>query len=209
MLFEVKKYQVDQQPAAGAAAVVDGSQQQFASYTRLEDVIEIVDHGKTTHWFSLGDWSMHQMLQKLLEKTGPADVWISSYAFSEKPARLLCDLKDAGTIKDLYCIIDSRVDTRSASALTMIRNASTQIKLCETHAKITVIKNDQWFLVVVGSANYTSNKRFESGCICSNAVIANCYKILIEDELEKCLIKKTSGAACIDRRAVCTRFYYW
>lgn len=184
MLFEVKKYQIKETPVATAAAD-DDNDQVFCDSEKLVDVINQVDHGKTIHWFSTGDWSMHQMLQKLLEKTGPADVWISSYAFSEKPARLLCDLKDTGAIKKLSCIIDSRVDVRSASALSMMRNKCDALKLCATHAKVTILKNDQWFLVVVCSANYTTNKRIETGCICTNAVIANCYKTLIEDELKR------------------------
>jgi hypothetical protein len=183
MLFEVKKIDL-KKPVASAAGIADDNDQVFCESEKLNDVMAMVDHGKSIHCFTKGDWSMHQLLQKLLEKTGPADVWISSYAFSEKPARIICDLRATHTIQNLYCIIDSRVDTRSASALNMIRNNATQLKLCDTHAKITVIKNEEWFIGVSGSANYTSNRRIETACISVNAVIANCFKNLIEDELK-------------------------
>ena len=187
MLFEVKKYKPEGQPPAPGPALVDeinGIVIPFDSL-KLNEVIKLVDHGRSVHWVSDGDWSMHQLLQKLLEKTGPADVWISSYAFSEKPARVICDLKANRIIRELQCIIDSRVDVRSASALTMVRNASDKIKLCDTHAKVTVIKNDEWFLAVVGSANYTTNKRYEAGFISANAGIALFHQNWIENELGK------------------------
>jgi hypothetical protein len=185
MLFDVKKYKPLEQPVASAAGIIDDCDIAVPDSAKLQDLINLVDHGRSIVWVSLGDWSMHQLLQKLLEKIGPADAWISSYAFSEKPARTLCDLKATGVIKNLYCIIDSRVDVRSASALAMLRNACTELKLCSTHAKVTVLKNDNWFLVVGGSANYTTNKRIESGYISTSAVVASFNQKWIIDELAK------------------------
>lgn len=177
MLFEVKKI-ADSPPINTGSGVVEQSENRFSA--KLQEVINQVDHGRSVHWVSRGDWSMHQLLQALLLKTGPADVWISSYAFSELPARTVCDLKAAGVIKKLVCIIDSRVDVRSASALAMLRNAADSLKLLDTHAKVTVIKNEEWFLVVAGSANYTTNKRFEAGFICGEASVCSFHKSWIE-----------------------------
>lgn len=185
MLFEVKKYQSPVATPQEDPALISAADQLAPGHVKLSELINLVDHGKTVHWISTGCWSMHHLLQKILEKTGPADLWISSYTFGETPTRTICDLKHTGIIKSLYCIIDSRVDVRAASALTMLRNACNKIKLCETHAKITVIKNDQWFLVVGGSANYSTNKRLEVGYVCGDAVIANLYQNVIINELTK------------------------
>ncbi len=185
MLFEVSKYKKQDPPAAGDAGIVDDNDQLAPTSPRLMEVINLVDHGRTIHWMSEGDWSMHQLLQSLLQKTGPADVWISSFAFSELPARVICDLKDTGVIKQLKCIIDSRVDTRSASALAMLKNACNELKLCATHSKVTVLKNEEWFVAVVGSANYTSNKRIETGIITAIPVIASFHQKWIDNELRK------------------------
>ena len=185
MLFEVKKLEKLVALATSASGLVDGGQQLVAAVEKLHDVINLVDHGRTVNWMSDGDWSMHQLLQELLQKIGPADVWISSYAFSELPARTVCDLKTTGVITKLHCIIDSRVDVRSASALSMLRNSCNAIKLCATHAKVTVLKNNEWFIVIVGSANYTTNKRYECGIISTDAGICHFHKNWIENELQK------------------------
>ncbi len=132
---------------------------------KLEAVLEKLSMDKIVYWVSGGAWSMIDLFMGLMHKAGNAQVWISSYAFSEKPARIICDLVHDGVITELKCLIDSRVDTRSASALTLIQNAATRCVLIDTHAKVTLITNGKDHYTVVGSANYTTNKRWESGII--------------------------------------------
>jgi hypothetical protein len=133
--------------------------------TKLASVLEKVTPENIVHWVSGGTWSMIDMFMGLMKLSGPCNVYISSYAFSEKPARMICDLVHDGHIKSLHCLIDSRVDTRSASALTLIQNAASKCVLLDTHAKVTLIENGTDYYTVVGSANYTTNKRFEAGII--------------------------------------------
>lgn len=186
MLFEVKKIEAPYKVCnTNNAGIVDNSQHLTSATKKLFDVVALVDHGKTIHWVSEGDWSMHQLLYEVLKKIGAADCWISSYAFSEKPARIICELKANGIIRQLKCIIDSRVDIRSASALAMMKNVCDQLKLCNTHAKVTVLKNDQWFIVIVGSSNYTTNKRCEAGFVSTQANISLFHQTWIENELRK------------------------
>jgi hypothetical protein len=184
MLFKVQKIQLAETKSAGQG-VADSSDHVAAPSMKLQDVTHLVDHGRTVHWVSEGDWSMHQLLQKLLELTGPADVFISSYAFSELPARTIADMKATGTIRKLFCVLDSRIDVRSASALTLIKNTADKCKLTHTHAKVTVIRNDQWFLVVVGSANYTTNVRYEAGIISTDSTVASFHQKWIQNELTR------------------------
>lgn len=150
----------------------------------LRDVTSAVAHGLTVHWMSNGDWSMHQLLGALLDLTGPADVYISSYAFSEQPARSVATWKAEGKIRALHCLLDSRIDVRSASALTQIQNLADRCKLCATHAKVTVLLADGWQLAVIGSANYTTNKRYECGLISTNPGVVQFHLDWINHELQ-------------------------
>jgi hypothetical protein len=133
---------------------------------KLGAVLDKIASDKTVHWVSGGAWSAIDLFMGIIAKTGTAMVWISSYAFSEKPARTIADLVHDGTIEKLECIIDSRVDTRSASALTLIQNCSKRCVLLDTHAKVTLITNGTDYYTIVGSANYTTNKRWEAGIVC-------------------------------------------
>lgn len=136
-------------------------------------VAPLLGKGCAFQFVSNGHWSMHNLLQLILDKTGPAFVYISSYAFSEIPARMIAEKKTDGLIKTLACLIDSRVDVRSAGALQLLKNTADRLKLCATHAKVTVIANKEWHFTVVGSANYTTNKRYESGLIFEDKQLAD------------------------------------
>lgn len=137
----------------------------------LNEVIFLLGADKTVWWVSNGNWSMHQMLMALLEITGPAAVVISSYAMGETPARVLAQLKEDKTITSLYVLIDDRVDTRSAGSAQLVKSIADEYALVSTHAKVTVVFNERHHITVVGSANYTENKRFECGIVttCRNA----------------------------------------
>lgn len=138
----------------------------FASESRaLDDLLLLVADRYEVWWVSEGEWNMHQLLLGLLKITGPAAVMISSYAMGETPARILAQLKTEGMITQISCLLDSRIDVRSPSSLQLIRNISDGFALVMTHAKVTLISNKEWSITVVGSANYTENKRFETGVI--------------------------------------------
>src|SRR4051794_38183001 len=129
----------------------------------LKSVIKLIAKNSIIYWVSDGKWSMHEMLVDLLNITGPARVHISSYAMCETAARTLAQLKNTKMITELYCLLDNRIDVRSAGAFQLIKSISTKCVLVDTHAKVTCIENDTWRLAVIGSANYTENKRYEAG----------------------------------------------
>lgn len=190
MLFEVKKLDEcfpgkDSGNQLNTPALPDATIQ-VADYPQmLQEVVNLVQPGKTVHWMTAGDWSMHHMLGLLLIKTGPADAYISSYAFSEQPARSVASWKQSGLIRKLHCLLDSRIDVRSASALNLVQNAADRCKLCTTHAKVTLLINDQWQVAMVGSANYTTNKRYECGIVSADATVLSFHKTWMENEFAK------------------------
>jgi hypothetical protein len=157
----------------------------FARSVKLEALLQEVTDDCCLHYLSEGNWFMHELLIGLLGITGPADVWLSSYAFSTHPARIIEDLKKRNWIRELHCLIDSRIDTRTAPALDMIRNVSTSLKVVNTHAKVTVLENEKMMVAIVGSSNYTTNKRYEAGMIIVNREVAAFHKQWMQHELNK------------------------
>lgn len=184
MLFGLQKTEdIPEENASGS--ISQPLNQRLSTTNMIHDVLAMVQPGNCVHWVSDGEWSVHDLLLGLLQLSGPADVFLSSYAFSEYPARLIADLKSRGIIRSLYCLIDSRIDKRSASALTLIRNCADQLKMVNTHAKVTVIENAEFIFCIVGSANYTTNKRYEAGMIISDRSVSCFHKKWISDELRK------------------------
>jgi len=140
-------------------------QQAMSDDLTLKSVVKLIEPSSIIYWVSDGKWSMHEMLLELLNITGPAKVHISSYAMCETAARVLAQLRNTKMITELYCLLDNRIDVRSAGAFQLIKAISDKCVLIDTHAKVTCIENDTWKLAVIGSANYTENKRYECGII--------------------------------------------
>lgn len=138
----------------------------------LKEVIKLIKPEANVLWVSDGKWSAHQLLMALLNITGTADVYISSYAMSETPARHLVKLRETGIIRSLFCVLDNRVDTRTAGTLQIVKSICNDYALVDTHAKVTLLQNSLWNIAVIGSANYTENNRYEAGIIsCTEAAV--------------------------------------
>ena len=171
--INLNKYDQVKEKSVGGGCLTGSIRDNMNDSNELCDVIKLISQNALIIWVSNGKWSTHELLTSLLNITGPASVHISSYALSEKPTRQLILLKDAGLITELYCVIDNRVDTRTAVTLQIIKSICDDYALIDTHAKVTVITNGNWSIAVIGSANYTENKRYESGVIiCTPAAAA-------------------------------------
>lgn len=134
----------------------------------IMDIIGKVRQGMTAHYVTDGAWSLYQLLIAAIDITGPAVMYTSTYAMSETSARCIANLKDAGLISGIHCVIDDRVDTRSAGSLQLLRSIADSCALVKCHAKATVLQGKSISLLILGSANYTENKRLEIGIVTTN-----------------------------------------
>lgn len=183
--IDFNKYAQPDHPVIGGGVISNDLASMITHKEKLIRVLQLVEPGKTVHWCSDGAWSMHDLLIGLLGITGAADVYISSYAMGETSARILARLKNEGLVKKLYCVLDNRVDVRTAGSLQLIKGIADAYSLIDTHAKVTLIHNDVFKITVVGSANYTENERYEAGIITMDATAFELHQPWIEYELNR------------------------
>ena len=150
---------------------------------KLHQVFGKVIDGQSVHYASLGDWSTHDLLFFLLEQTGPARVYFTTWAISEYAIRQLYGFIEHGLILELKGIFDYRNGIRKPAELQFLQKITTDIKAAKCHAKVTVIENDCWGISVVGSANYTRNPRIEAGVLCCDKTVAAFHRDWILKEL--------------------------
>lgn len=160
---------------------VDGQELAFA--VENGTVLQKVKDLNTVHVWTDGAWSMHQLLSGLLLQVGASDVWMSTYALSETSVRTMHKLKEDGLIKSLQCVIDNRVDTRSAASFQFFKSIADRVVLADCHAKVTILLGGRRNLIVIGSANYTENKRMEVGMISDDWALCQFHKEWIENLL--------------------------
>ena len=124
--------------------------------------------GVTLKFFTDGAWSMHHLVQYFLEQVGPSELVISTWTLTENPARILLNLKDAGLITALHCLFDYRIQDRSPKSYQLIESFADTIKLTKCHAKVATMLNEDHGVSIVGSANFSKNKRLEAGTVFTN-----------------------------------------
>jgi hypothetical protein len=141
---------------------------------RKTDVLSFLDNlekGECIHFVTEGKWSSHEMLNAILRKTGASAVRISTYSMTEDPVRYLVNALGTGMITNLKVITDKRFKGQQAAAH-QLASANFGVTLTDVHAKVMVIRNDEWSVTVMGSANFTRNKRRESGIVIESPVAA-------------------------------------
>lgn len=119
-----------------------GTQPYFSNVVQLMDIV---------------DW--------ILDQTGPADIMISTFSTSEEFVRRLWRMKARGRVLSCSMFCDLRAARKTAGLYTFIRNVFDAVALCENHSKALLITNSSHCVAVVTSQNQTRGDRYECGII--------------------------------------------
>lgn len=187
MLFSREELDSGDSGKAGAEALAllgDGSCLSMQSLDALREGIDNLSKGEYLQFVSRGQWSMHELLEELLRKAGPSQVFLSTWTVTEDPVRSLFMLKKEGLIKSLSCVLDYRITDRKPKPFQLLKQTADRIALTQCHAKTLVIRGEEWDFACVGSANFSRNPRIEAGAIFEGTQAAKFHQDWIEAELE-------------------------
>jgi hypothetical protein len=141
-------------------------------------MIEFVTHGR---------WSVHKIVKHLIGITGSVDVHIATWTITEEPLRMLYKMKNEGEIKHLTCLFDNRIKERTPKSYQFASQFVDTMGLSKSHAKVTVLQNENWSITVNGSMNWSNNPRTESGVIVSTKESAMFHQKWINQKIQaKC-----------------------
>lgn len=148
----------------------------------LQEISTVFGHNKGVNlfYYSEIEFSMHELLDAILQMTGPASVWISSFSISEVAIRTFHRLSEDRVITDLHCIFDQSVKRHRLGLLFFALNVSGKVSLAKNHAKIILIENENWKLTVLSSANFNVNDKIEAGIITGCLDMFSFYKEKLE-----------------------------
>lgn len=105
------------------------------------------------------------ILQWILDQTGPASVKMASFSISEEFLRRLFFIEKSGLITDIDIILDFKATNKTLILWPFIAQTVENCWLASSHAKVLLVSNDRWTVSVVMSQNLTRGNRFESGFI--------------------------------------------
>lgn len=149
----------------------------------IEQTFQPLEQNTTTHFMSCAHWSCHELLSWILAQTGPAAVTIGVWSISEQGAQKLTNLLQEGVITALEAVFDYRSKNRHPAAHQLASHSFTKIHTFPMHAKLTVVKNDTWSVLLNGSANYTNNPRPEAGLISTHKPTVDFYHDILKQLL--------------------------
>ncbi|MDP2188567.1 MAG: hypothetical protein Q8J69_07780 [Sphingobacteriaceae bacterium] len=162
--------------------------EQFADLPYDEfEAVQLAEYSQH-HYFSKGSFNCIDALQKMLEYTGPASVQIATWKINEDSARTLLRLKEAGKITNLVGLIDFRTRSMDPQVFQLVQGVFDQLVLSQCHAKVTTAEGAERYAVLLTSANYTNNPRWEFGLISTHPLqvlfYQNALSIAIQDAAE-------------------------
>jgi len=153
------------------------------SKTLIKSIGEL-QNGKTTHYYSYGNFNLVRLLIHLLKQTGPANVFMTSYSFSQTSIEQLLNYRQKGSILSFRVIVDNRVKTMSPIPFQMLSTAF-DYRCTSIHAKVALIWNDNWNISIVTSQNATDNPKIERGTIFTDIETFNFDKNALENEFQR------------------------
>lgn len=154
------------------------------SLPQLKQTIGELRQDQVVQFCTGGRWSMHQLLNYTLLHTGPAKVWMTTWTITEEPMRALLSMIKEGLITELNAVLDYRIEKRKPEAFQLASNLISRIKLTKCHAKVLVVKNEDWNVSVVTTANFSKNPRIEAGVIFTDKESAAFHSQWIDDVIE-------------------------
>lgn len=163
--------------AETAAFVADSDQS-------LTKAIGQLQNGKTTHFYSWGNFNLVRLIIYILKQTGPAHAFMTSYSFSQKSIEQLKRKLEKQELFSFRVIIDNRVKSMSPIPFQMLMN-SFDYRCTSIHAKIALIWNDSWTITILTSQNATDNPKLERGTIFTDASVFNFDLNILEHEFQR------------------------
>ena len=148
---------------------------------KLKRLLDKLKDKRDVHFVSDGDWSMHDLVNELLKKYAPAEIYITTYALREFAARQLINAMEKRQLKSINLLIDYKAKARTPEVFQLASMTFSKIFLTSIHAKVTVIKSAAGNVTINASANWTTNPRIEAGVISTNDATADFYVQWIEN----------------------------
>ena len=103
------------------------------------------------------------ILQWILDQTGPADIRMTSFSISEEFLRRIYFIGRKGLVRSLDIVLDHKATNKTLILWPFIAQTVRNCYLTTNHSKMLLVSNDRWHVAMVTSQNLTRGNRYESG----------------------------------------------
>lgn len=129
-----------------------------------EAVADLERDGMEIFGLTRGQFSLSDMIEAILQKTGPARMSISTWTAAQVDISRMMDLLKSGLMTDCRWLVDLSFIRRTPELCNQIREqfGLEAVRVMRTHAKFVLIENDEWRVCLRSSMNLNQNPRLES-----------------------------------------------
>ncbi len=140
-------------------------------------------HDVEIYGFTKGQFGLLQLLDALLDVTGPARVSLSTWTAARHEIQSLEKFVTAGRLLQMRWLIDFSFSRRDPEAAHQIRRTFGLdcIRVAQNHSKFALIENESWQLVLRTSMNLNMNPRFEDFTAAHDPELAAFLRTLLDD----------------------------
>lgn len=119
--------------------------------------------GRGLHTLGLLGW--------ILEQTGPADVFVSTFSTSDAFLRGFYNLKKKDLVLKSVLLADLKASKKTYRLYKEMQQNFDAVYLSQNHSKVVLVQNDEWTVTVISSQNQTYGDRAECTLVTTNQEI--------------------------------------
>ncbi len=130
-----------------------------------------------------GQFSMIDILNHVLETTGPATLDIATWTAADGDIRKAHAFLVSGMVTDIRLIVDPSFKSRKPEFCNLLTSIfkPDSIRTVPLHGKFSNIRNDKWNIAIRSSMNLNVNKRIETLEISDDAKLSDFMKRFADD----------------------------
>lgn len=119
--------------------------------------------GKGVHTLGLLNW--------ILQQTGRADVYVSTFSTSDAFLRGFYNLRKKGLIAHSVLLVDLKASKKMVKLYREMQSCFDSVYLTMNHSKVVLVQNDSHLVTVISSQNQTYGDRAESTLVTTDQEI--------------------------------------
>lgn len=134
-----------------------------------------------------GQFSLIELLDAVLDYTGPAKVFLSTWTAASADLADVVRFLKSGKISSARFLLDFSFQRRQPEVAQAIREqfGYDAVRVTRNHAKFFLVENDTWALTCKTSMNLNTNPRFEDFDITNDPALFSFMKGITDEIFEK------------------------
>ncbi len=130
---------------------------------KAAELLEDFGAGDDIYILTRGHCSMIELIETILERTGPADIHLSTWTAGLPELDEFDGFLKSGKIKSCHWLFDLSFKSRRPACFAKVATlfGADRIRQCWNHTKMTLIGNDDHKVTILSTANLNINLRLE------------------------------------------------